>query len=92
MATGTGSPRLDVRLSAEHKKMIEQAAAALGQSVSAFTSSTMVREAEEVMARFGSLRLTDRDRDAFLAALDAPPKPNARLRKAARSHAKRTRR
>ena len=74
--------RLDVRLAEDHKAQIEQAANLLGQSVSAFTVSTLVREAEEVIGRFGALRLGDRDRDAFLAALDNPPPPNERLGRA----------
>ena len=80
--------RLDVRLPEEKKRRIEQAASYLGQSVSAFTVATLVREAEEVVERFGMMQLSDRDRDAFLSALDNPPKPNARLRKAAKRHAK----
>ena len=88
MATATQGKRLDVRLNSKHKQMIEQAADLLGQTLSAFTVSTLVREAEQVIERFGVLRLSTRDRDAFLAALDNPPKPNARLRKAARDHAR----
>ena len=87
MATPTENVRLDVRLAAEHKDLIERAANLLGQTVSAFTVATLVRQAREVAEQFGSLRLSDRDRDAFLAALDNPPKPNARLRKALRDHA-----
>ena len=87
MASTTQTSRLDVRLAEDHKDLIEQAAKLLGQSVTAFTVSTLVRQAGEVVERFGALRLTDRDRDAFLAALDKPPKPNARLRRAARRHA-----
>jgi uncharacterized protein (DUF1778 family) len=32
------------------------------------------------------LELSDRDRDAFLATMGNPPKPNARLRRAAKRH------
>ena len=88
MATATQGKRLDVRLNSKHKQMIEQAADLLGQTLSSFTVSTLVREAEQVIERFGVLRLSTRDRDTFLAALDNPPKPNARLRKAARDHAR----
>jgi len=88
MASTPQSARLDVRLPEEKKRRIEQAASYLGQTVSAFTVATLVREAEEVVERFGMMRLGDRDRDAFLSALDNPPKPNARLRKAAKRHAK----
>lgn len=88
MATSTPDTRLDVRLPEDNKKLIEQAAGVLGQTVSAFTLATLVREAQNVLERFGALRLSDRDREVFLAALDKPPSPNARLRRAARQHAK----
>ena len=86
MASTSTNARLDVRVRAEHKRLIEDAARLLGQSVSAFTVSTLVREAEEVVEQFGVLRLSDRDRDAFLAALDNPPPPDARLREAFAAH------
>lgn len=88
MSTAPQNLRLDVRLDEGRKRLIEQAANLLGQTLSAFTVSTLVREAEAIVARFGSLRLTDRDRDAFLAALDKPPKPGKRLTKAAAHHAR----
>ncbi|MFA7237208.1 MAG: DUF1778 domain-containing protein [Phycisphaeraceae bacterium] len=87
MATTVNTTRLDVRLGEEQKKLIEQAAGFLGQTISAFTVATLLRQAEEVVERFGMLRLSDRDRDAFLAALDHPAEPNAKLRKAAKRHA-----
>jgi uncharacterized protein (DUF1778 family) len=87
MSTTAHSTRLNVRLAKEHKKLIQRAAELLGESISAFTVSTLVREAQQVMARFSALQLSDRDRDSFLAALDNPPEPNARLRKAAKAHA-----
>lgn len=88
MNTAAQGTRLDVRLDSRNKRMIEEAAGLLGQSLSAFTVSTLVREAESVVEQFGLIRLSDRDRDAFLAALDKPPKPNVRLRRAARRHAR----
>jgi len=87
MATAARKTRLGVRLGEDNKRLIEQAAALLGQTVSAFAVATLVGAAEGVVARFGPLRLSNRARDAFLAALDHPPAPNARLRKAARNHA-----
>lgn len=80
--------RLDVRLGHEQKKLIEQAAELLGQTISAFTVATLIQEAEQVVERFGRLQLSDRDRDAFLAALDQPPAPGEKLRSAARRHAR----
>lgn len=87
MATTANNTRLDVRLGEEQKKLIEQAAGVLGQTISAFTVATLVHKAEEVVERFGILRLSDRDRDAFLAALDNAPQPSAKLRNAAKRHA-----
>ncbi len=78
--------RLDVRLGKEQKRLIEQAAGFLGQTTSAFTVATLVHKAEQVVERFGMLHLSNRDRDAFLAALDKAPPPNAKLRKAAKRH------
>ena len=88
MAQGTKNTRLDLRLRSEHKRLIEEAAHLSGQSISAFVAAAGVREAEQIVERFSNLRLSNRDRDAFLAALDNPPKPNAKLRKAFREHAR----
>jgi len=87
----TQTARLDIRLDPDRKHLIEQAANLLGQSVSAFTVSCAVRQAGEIVERFGLLTLSDRDRDQFLAALDNPPKPNARLKRAFKAHARKVR-
>lgn len=82
--------RINVRLSGELKQTIEEAAAALGQTVSEFTVSTIVREARQVLQEARVTRLSNRDRDRFLAALDAADaKPNRALRAAARRYKKR---
>jgi len=86
--TSSPTARLELRLEADRKELIEQAASLLGQSVTAFTVSSAVRQASEVIERFGAISLTDRDRDVFLAALDNPAKPNARLKKAFKNHDK----
>ncbi len=84
--------RLNFRLPAEHKTAIEQAAAALGQSVSDFAVATLVRTAQRVIREQDTTVLTNRDRDRFLAALDnASLRPNAALRKAAAQYKRRTR-
>lgn len=88
MPAKTHTTRLDVRLAEPHKKLIERAAGLMGQTVTTFTVATLLREAEDVVYRFGMLHLSDRDRDAFVKALDKAPAPSARLRKAARAHAR----
>lgn len=90
MTTSTRSDsRINVRISSELKHTIENAAAALGQSVSEFTISTVVREARHVLQESEITRLSNRDRDIFLKILDdADRKPNAALKAAANRYRK----
>ena len=82
--------RINVRLPSELKQTIEEAAAALGQTVSEFTVSTIVQEARQVLQAAQVTILSQRDRDRFLAALnDTEAKPNAALKSAARRYGKR---
>lgn len=91
MSSSTRSDaRINVRLSRELKQTIESAAAALGQSVSEFAISTVVREARHVLQDAQVTRLSNRDRDQFLRVLDeADAKPNATLKAAASRYEKR---
>jgi uncharacterized protein (DUF1778 family) len=75
--------RLDFRLDSEAKRVIEQAAALSGQTVKQFAVSTLVQSAEEVLERRRTIHLSNRDRDLFLALLDADEGPNQALREAA---------
>ena len=90
MATATrNDARINVRLSSELKQTIEEAASALGQTVSEFAISTVVREARQVLQDARITRLSNRDRDDFLKALNAiDAKPNAALKAAARRYGK----
>ena len=90
MATVTrNDARINVRISSELKQTIEEAASALGQTVSEFAISTVVREARQVLQDARITRLSNRDRDDFLKALNAiDAKPNAALKAAARRYGK----
>jgi uncharacterized protein (DUF1778 family) len=77
---------LDFRLDEDLKKLIEQAAGFLGQSVSAFAVSTLAEKARQVVEDHTVVRLSDRDRDKFLATLEAGAEPNRRLKRAAARH------
>lgn len=82
--------RINVRLSGELKRTIEEAAAALGQSVSEFAVGTVVQEARRVLREVEATRLSNQDRDRFLAALEASDaRPNANLRAAAKRYRQR---
>lgn len=79
MTNALGSPRaeerINFRLEAQQKRLIEEAARITGQSVTAFVISTLMVSAQETVERFGRTTLNDRDRDLFLALLDADDEP-----------------
>ena len=71
------------------KAIIEEAAATLGQSVSDFAVSTLVRTARSVLHQQSVTELTNRDRDLFIALLDdTRAKPNKALTEAAKRYKK----
>ena len=78
--------RLDFRLNRQVKEVIERAAAVSGQSVSDFAVSALYRTAREVLEKEQTTRLSNRDRDIFLTALDSDAKPNEALKRAARRY------
>jgi uncharacterized protein (DUF1778 family) len=86
----TDSPndaRLNFRLPAELKETIEEAAACLGQSVSDFAVSTLAQTARNVIEQHQVTRLSNRDRETFMALLDdADAQPNRALRSAAKRY------
>jgi len=90
MPTTSNDARINVRLSSDLKQLVEEAAVTVGQTVSDFTISTLVREARQVISDAQITRLSNRDRDTFLAVLDsADTKPNDALKTAARRYKKR---
>ena len=78
--------RLDVRLRSDNKALIEEAATLSGKTVSEYVVSTLVRQSTEVLQRHRHIRLSDRDRDQFLALLDASDEPSPALTQAARNY------
>ena len=89
MSTVKNDTRLNFRLPRELKATIEKAAARLGQSVSDFAVSTLVREAREVNREHDVTELSDRDRDVFVSILDdADARPNEALAAAAERYKK----
>ncbi len=73
--------RINLRASPEAKAMIERAAALMGTTVSAFMIQNAYEAAQKLVAEWETITLSDRDRDAFLAALENPPEPNAALKR-----------
>jgi uncharacterized protein (DUF1778 family) len=89
MATTNSDARINFRLSSELKKTIEDAAAELGQSISDFAISTLVQTARKILHDQQVTRLSERDRQLFVAMLDdESSKPSNALVKAARRYKK----
>lgn len=78
----TPSTRVEFRLQPEEKELIDQAVHLLGLTFTEFARPRLVQDARRIVAEHAMTRLTDRDRDAFLAMLDADTEPNAALRQA----------
>ena len=75
--------RLDLRVRPDVKKIIEQAAEALGVSTTDFASAALVNEAQAVLEKHHRITLNNADRDRFLSALASEEGPNDALVQAA---------
>jgi uncharacterized protein (DUF1778 family) len=74
--------RLDLRLNSVDKDRIGRAAQLRGVPLSTFVRDAVLREADNVMAAELTVTLSREESRRFLAALDKPFQPNARLKKA----------
>jgi uncharacterized protein (DUF1778 family) len=80
--SSTKERRIDLRIQPEAKEIIQKAADLMGMSVSSFLVFTGLKAARAELAGQNETKLSDRDRDLFLRALDSPPAPNAALKAA----------
>ena len=77
--TETRKEKLDLRLTPTAKQTLQTAAAAVNRSVSEFVLESALAKAEETLPDRRVFPLNTDEWKAFLAALDAPPKPMPRL-------------
>lgn len=80
MSVTAESARINLRTSPEAKALIERAAALMGTTMSSFMLQNAYEAAQRLIAQHETITLSDRDRDAFLAALENPPEPTDALR------------
>lgn len=78
--------RLDFRISAEHKALIERAADIEGQTVSSFAIASLIKAAEEAIQRATVRTLSARDARTFVDLLNPSAEPNAALKAAAKRY------
>ena len=77
----THSEKLILRLTPEHKQMLQDAAAAVQLSVSDFVLESALARAEEILADRRYFDLNAEQWEAFLMALDAPPRELPRIKR-----------
>lgn len=71
--------KLDLRLTANAKRALQHAAEASHKTLSDFVLESALARADSVLADRQVFRLNPQRWNAFMAALDAPPKPRPRL-------------
>jgi len=79
--------RFEARLTPEQKQTLEAAAALRGQKLSEFVVSLAYQEAQRLLSEERLLKVSARDMDALLEALDSPPLPSPKLEAALKRRA-----
>jgi len=75
--------RLEARVSADQKALLQYAASLSGRTLSEFVVASAQEAAASLIRESESIRLNRKEQVAFVSALLNPPAPSARLRKAA---------
>jgi len=74
--------RLEARVSAAQKTLLQRAAALSGRTLSEFVVASAQEAANKVIQEHATIQLSRSEQIAFVTALLKPPKPSARLRRA----------
>jgi len=80
-ARSVRTTKLDLRLSPQAKQTLTAAARASHRSVSQFVLESALSRAEETLVERRHFELNAEQWEAFMAALDAPPREVPRLRR-----------
>ncbi len=82
----TKHERLETRIDPDLKELIQHAANLRGETITAFVSRALYREAEETIASQQVIRLSAADSLAFAEALLGDSEPNDELKRAAEEY------
>jgi uncharacterized protein (DUF1778 family) len=85
----TRDARLEARVSAAQKSLLQHAAALSGRTLSESVVTSAQDAARLVIAEHESIRLSREEQLAFVQALLQPPEPNAGLKRAAKAYLRR---
>ena len=80
------SARMEQRIKPHMKATIQDAALLLGIDDSTFVANAAYERAQQVLEKHHSIKLSRRDTEALLAALDSPGEPTEAMREAFRIH------
>ncbi len=78
--------RIVSRIPRSNRVIIEKAAAVYGATVNQFIVQTALDRATQILEREELLRLSEKDAQVFLEAINNPPLPNNKLIEAMRKH------
>lgn len=84
--TAVKESRLNIRCDSHMRELLDKAATYPHVSIPEFVLSNALASAEKVVQANEHITLRPEDFQAFLAALDAPAKPNAALQRAFERH------
>lgn len=82
----TKDARVDIKTTKAAKATLEQAAYALGTTLSAFMLDCAMIKAREIIAQSDLIRLNHQECERFVAALQNAPKANDKLRRLFKKH------
>ncbi len=80
--------RLEARISADQKTVLQRAAALSGRTLSEFIVASAQEAASRIIQQHEMISLSRAEQIAFVSALLEPPASNARLRQAAKAYRK----
>jgi len=80
--------RIGARVPSDVYRTLNRAADLTGATLNQFMVQSALKEAQLVIDREETIRLTRRDSERLLQLLDDPPKPNARLKAAMKTYKK----
>jgi uncharacterized protein (DUF1778 family) len=82
------SERFEARVSAELKKLFQEAANLHGMTMTDFVIRSAQEAAKRTVQEQEIMRLSEQDRNVFVSALLNPPEPSPRLRAAVKHYKK----
>ena len=81
--------RLEARITSQQKELLSEAAQMLGCSLTDFVVASAMEAARRMIADVEVMRLSQRDREVFVAALLNPPAPGDKLQASANRYKQR---